>query len=546
MPQKSTIQDQTFLFTGTLTEFTRDEAEALVETNGGKVLSGVSAKLNYLVVGEDAGSKLDKAKKLGTVKILTEKEFLKMVPKGKAAATKPSTAKVSKATASKKSATKGSAKPAALKTVVNKVSNDGAYEEVQIGKQVWMAVNLDVSHFRNGDPIPEAKSAQEWEKATNEEQPACCYNLNDSSIGKQYGRLYNWFAVNDARGLAPEGWEIPTDADYTALSDYLGGEQEAIKKMKFTDEWKFGRFKGNGTNESGFSALPGSLRNDFGKFKSETMVYEGEKCEGIDGRYGSWWTISAKDDFDAWSRNLGHDNNFLFHGYLGKGNGLSVRCIKPYDRQEKLLKKETLAKSLNVSKIEFHIYGYGGEHCISELDKKQIEFWKKQYKRGSQEAKGVLEEHLWNFNEEDEIPPTHFGKWFNQGAIVHAERANYSENSKLVITEFRNGKELQTLEFSVTDKTIRKEFFDEFVPSKKSDKGRAYLHARSSDRGSYTAGQYEIPDGEEFDLSKLTLRCGKLFDTYSIWDLSYDDEVLISEGCLDSEGKGFDADIYFF
>ena len=83
MPTKPTIQDQTFLFTGTLTEFTRDEAEALVEANGGKVLSGVTAKLNYLVVGEDAGSKLAKAKALGTVKVITEKEFLKMVPKAK-------------------------------------------------------------------------------------------------------------------------------------------------------------------------------------------------------------------------------------------------------------------------------------------------------------------------------------------------------------------------------------------------------------------------------------------------------------------------------
>ena len=88
MPTKSKIQDQTFLFTGTLTEFTRDEAEALVEANGGKVLSGVSAKLNYLVVGEDAGSKLAKAKALKTVSIITEKEFLKMVPKEKQTITK--------------------------------------------------------------------------------------------------------------------------------------------------------------------------------------------------------------------------------------------------------------------------------------------------------------------------------------------------------------------------------------------------------------------------------------------------------------------------
>ncbi len=89
MPTKPKIQDQTFLFTGTLTEFTRDEAEALVEANGGKVLSGVSAKLNYLVVGEDAGSKLAKAKALKTVSIITEKEFLKMVPKAGKATTAP-------------------------------------------------------------------------------------------------------------------------------------------------------------------------------------------------------------------------------------------------------------------------------------------------------------------------------------------------------------------------------------------------------------------------------------------------------------------------
>jgi len=83
MATKATIAGNTFLFTGTLTEFTRDEAEALVEANGGKVLSGVSGKLNYLVVGEDAGSKLAKAKALGTVTILHEKEFLKMMHSGK-------------------------------------------------------------------------------------------------------------------------------------------------------------------------------------------------------------------------------------------------------------------------------------------------------------------------------------------------------------------------------------------------------------------------------------------------------------------------------
>jgi hypothetical protein len=142
MATKATIAGNTFLLTGTLIEFTRDEAEALVEANGGKVISGVTAKLNYLVVGEDAGSKLDKAKKLGTVKILSEKEFLKMVPKGKAAASKPSTAKVSKATASKKSATKDSAKPVAVK---KNLSNIPKKKDVlnQLGKTENQILNDD-------------------------------------------------------------------------------------------------------------------------------------------------------------------------------------------------------------------------------------------------------------------------------------------------------------------------------------------------------------------------------------------------------------------
>jgi hypothetical protein len=94
MAKKLTIADNTFLFTGKLTEFTREEAEAHVEAEGGKVLSGVSAKLNYLVVGEDAGSKLAKAEALGTITILTEKEFLKMVPESKPESTAKTTSNV--------------------------------------------------------------------------------------------------------------------------------------------------------------------------------------------------------------------------------------------------------------------------------------------------------------------------------------------------------------------------------------------------------------------------------------------------------------------
>ena len=126
-------------------------------------------------------------------------------------------------------------------------------QTVTIGKQVWMTKNLDVSTFRNGDPIPEAKTNEAWKAAGENKQPAWCYYDNDPKNGTKYGKLYNWYAVNDPRGLAPAGYHIPTDAEWTVLTDYLGGEDVAFKKMKSPSGWVK---KGNGTNSSGFSGLP--------------------------------------------------------------------------------------------------------------------------------------------------------------------------------------------------------------------------------------------------------------------------------------------------
>jgi uncharacterized protein (TIGR02145 family) len=311
MPTKPTIQDQTFLFTGPLTEFTRDEAEALVEANGGKVISGVTAKLNFLVVGEDAGSKLDKAKKLGTVNILTEKEFLKMAPKGKGTVKKPAEEKVSKSTAAIKSASKESAKPATLKTAVNKISNAGAYEEVQIGKQIWMSKNLDATHFRNGDEIPEAKTNKAWKEASKNKQPAWCYYNNAVKNGNLYGKLYNWYAVIDPRGLAPLGWHVPSDDEWTTLTDHLGGEKNAGKKLKSASGWLD---KGHGSNESGFSGLPGGSRQGYG----HCFIDE----------YGFWWGSSEGSKDAASCLCLSYDNRSADRGIRYKEGGFSVRCLR--------------------------------------------------------------------------------------------------------------------------------------------------------------------------------------------------------------------------
>ena len=189
----------------------------------------------------------------------------------------------------------------------------GASTEVTIGKQVWMTENLNVDKFRNGDPIPEAKTDKEWSKAGKNGQPAWCYYNNDSSNGNRYGKLYNWFAKNDPRGLAPEGWKIPTDEDWRRLTDFLGGQEESTgKKMQSTFGWADNE---NGTNESGFSSFPAGNRSEIGNF-------------GDSGVEGSWWS----------STEYGKEVAFLLtiRGWfsapdiysLDKKSGFSVRCLR--------------------------------------------------------------------------------------------------------------------------------------------------------------------------------------------------------------------------
>lgn len=195
-------------------------------------------------------------------------------------------------------------------------------------------------------------------------------------------------------------------------------------------------------------------------------------------------------------------------------------------------------------KIKFDIYGYGGEHCVTELDKKQLKYWKKKFDDDAYEARQELRDHLWDYEDGDEIPDTHFGKWYDQGSIVHAERAFY-ESSNLVLSVFRDDEEIETIDIPVTDQSIKKEFYDEFVPNPKKDKGKAYLHTYSSDRGSYCHGEFELPDGQQFQLSKLSLVVKHLFDHLIVWNICYDGEYLDDEGCYDSIGKGFEAEIHF-
>ena len=188
----------------------------------------------------------------------------------------------------------------------------GSYPTVKIGNQQWMSKNLDVDCYANGDPIPQVQNPKEWE---NLKTGAWCYYNNDPKNGKIYGKLYNWYAVSDPRGLAPKGWKIPSDEDWTILTDYLGGKDVAGTKMKSTSGWEDNGNGTNGSNESGFSGLPGCNRGYAGTFYNV-------------GLYGFFWSISEYDTINAWCRYLFYTNSNVTSYNLKKANGLSVRCLR--------------------------------------------------------------------------------------------------------------------------------------------------------------------------------------------------------------------------
>ena len=182
-------------------------------------------------------------------------------------------------------------------------------QEIKIGTQTWTTKNLDVTKYRNGDKIPQVQDANAWEKLTT---GAWCYYENKTANGTSYGKLYNWFAVNDTRGLAPKGYHIPTHAEWTMLTDYLGGETIAGTKMKSTSGWDN---NGNGNNTSGFAGLPGGFRTYYGNFDSI-------------GAYGNWWSSSEGNTDDAWCRYLRTHLGKVSRNANHKQNGFSVRCLR--------------------------------------------------------------------------------------------------------------------------------------------------------------------------------------------------------------------------
>jgi uncharacterized protein (TIGR02145 family) len=186
------------------------------------------------------------------------------------------------------------------------------YRTVTIGAQVWMTENLKTTRLNDGTPIPLAPIANVWRTTVN---PAYCWPENDSSHKDTYGALYNWHAVRTGK-LAPPGWHVPTDEDWTLLADYLGGGAVAGGKLKDTGTAHWKSPNSAATNETGFTALPGGERNYDGVFT-------------VPKERGFWWTSSLYNaDSAIIFRAMYHDDDILWSYGKLRGNGLSVRCIR--------------------------------------------------------------------------------------------------------------------------------------------------------------------------------------------------------------------------
>lgn len=197
------------------------------------------------------------------------------------------------------------------------------YNSINIGSQIWMKNNLDVITFKNGDPIQEANTKEDWQYFSNQGIPAWCYFNNDANNGKKYGKLYNWYAVNDPRGLAPLGWHISTKSEWEKVNKVLGEGSEWIAGWKLRSE--FGWTACNGNNSTGFSALPGGKYNEQTEFENYF-----DETNSL-GWNGYWWTRTEFSNTESYyiELNGGCMDGGMIGIYKGtKYQGMSVRCVK--------------------------------------------------------------------------------------------------------------------------------------------------------------------------------------------------------------------------
>ena len=236
------------------------------------------------------------------------------------------------------------------------------YKTILIGNQEWMAENLKTSVYRNGDAITEISNNTQWASLTN---GAWCHFENNSLIECPYGKLYNWFTIADPRGVCPTGWHIPTDGEWTQLTNFLGGEETAGSKMKSTGTDYWLSPNSGALNESGFSGLPGNYRYLNGEFQSTNP---GEND------FAAFWSLTELQSNAAWGRYLYYSSSAINRGSASKEEGHSIRCIRDANPPQGYIiglncdmalntgSLSTGVESVNISSSLPYSFGNGGDH----------------------------------------------------------------------------------------------------------------------------------------------------------------------------------------
>ena len=186
------------------------------------------------------------------------------------------------------------------------------YKTVIIGTQEWMAQNLRTTRYKNGDSIPNVTNNTDW---GNLGSGAYCWYNNDNTYEQPYCKLYNWYAVSDVRGLCPTGWHEPSDAEWTTLTESLGGLMEAGGPMKEAGTVHWIGPNTGATNLSGFTGLPGGYCDNDGTFDDV-------------GSFGYWWSTTGSVDSSAWYRVLKYNDDEAHRFSYFKMLGFSVRCVR--------------------------------------------------------------------------------------------------------------------------------------------------------------------------------------------------------------------------
>lgn len=204
-------------------------------------------------------------------------------------------------------------------------ASGNTYPTVTIGTQEWMAENLRTTKYRDGSNIPivtdNAQWANNWNNGNPLQQPMMCWYNNDQATytTNKFGALYNWYAINPTtngnKNVCPTGWHVPTDAEWTTLTTFLGGESVAGGKMKSTGTQYWSSLNTGATNSSGWSGLPGGARLDDGPFVSI-------------GNFGFWWSSTEYNTNFAWRRYLYYVNGDVYRSNTNKTYGFSVRCVR--------------------------------------------------------------------------------------------------------------------------------------------------------------------------------------------------------------------------